>query len=442
VSRRWRAIGVTAAAAAASIVVVAALLDFLAPDISYHLNDRVAEWTSGRLGHTYRIALGARTGSSYLVGTVLNRYLREKSGYEIELIARGQAAESLEGDIEFATVNSTAGGIMRSEGVYGIAALEAQYFFTIVPNDSPAQEFRDLAGRVNPGVRGEGQGPTIGERVLDYYGLGAPRVSVVRPTGAGNLADLDTGHSDATTRTQFLNSELIDEVMQSGRYRLVPIRDHEALARALPGASPGFIPAGLYGPQRRIPAQPVPTITVSQILIARGGVPGRVVRDILEVLYDPRFARDTQYAMTEAAGRNVGGLPLHPAADIFYRRNDELTSDRLGRLSFVGSALVALITSVQFIVRYRRNDRVRRRRQLLGSELARLQAIRQRIEESADDAAARQAIREADDLLIEAEQDAAAGLLDADGIQSIRSVHQLCCGTIERRPGLTIRGAP
>jgi hypothetical protein len=265
---------------------------------------------------------------------------------------------------------------------------------------------------------------------------------VVRPTGAGNLADLDTGHSDATTRTQFLNSELIDEVMQSGRYRLVPIRDHEALARALPGASPGFIPAGLYGPQRRIPAQPVPTITVSQILIARGGVPGRVVRDILEVLYDPRFARDTQYAMTEAAGRNVGGLPLHPAADIFYRRNDELTSDRLGRLSFVGSALVALITSVQFIVRYRRNDRVRRRRQLLGSELARLQAIRQRIEESADDAAARQAIREADDLLIEAEQDAAAGLLDADGIQSIRSVHQLCCGTIERRPGLTIRGAP
>jgi hypothetical protein len=249
---------------------------------------------------------------------------------------------------------------------------------------------------------------------------------VVRPTNAGNLADLDSGQSEATTRTQFLNSDLIEGVMQSGRYRLVPIRDHEALARAIPGASPGFIPAGLYGPQRRIPAEPVPTITVKQILIARGDVPGRVVRDILEVLYDPRFARDTQYAMTETAGRDVSGLSLHPAADIFYRRNDELTSDRLGRLSFVGSAFVALITGAQFFVRYRRNEKIRRRRQLLGSELAKLQTIRERIEEAPDAAAAREAVREADDLLLEAEQEAAAEVLDAEGIQSIRSVHGLC----------------
>jgi hypothetical protein len=35
-------------------------------------------------------------------------------------------------------------------------------------------------------------------------------------------------------------------------------------------------------------------------------------------------------------------------------------------------------------------------------------------------------MRQADDLLCDAEQDAAAGLLDAEGIQSLRSLHQVC----------------
>lgn len=441
-TRRWRAIGVAAATATVAAALLTVLLDFLAPDLSYHLKDRVAEWASGIGGRTYRIALGARTGSSYRVGTVLNRYLSEKSGYELQLLDSGQAVDRLESEVDFATISSAGEAAMQADDLYGIAALEAQYFFTIVPNDSPALEFRDLAGRINPGVRGVDQPPTLGERVLEYYRLLSPRVTVVRPSNAGNLADLDSGHSHATTRTQFLNSDLIENILRSGRYRLVPVQDHEALARAIPGASAGFIPPGLYGPERRIPGQPIPTITVKQLLVAHRDVPGRVVRDILEALYDPRFARDTQYAMTETAGRDVGALPLHPAADIFYRRNDQLTSDRLGRLSFVGSAIVALITGVQFVARYRHGERVRRRRLLLGSELAKLQAIRQRIEDSPDELAAQEAVREADSLLLDAEQDAAADLLDAGGIQSIRSVHQLCWRTLERRKTSRPAGRP
>ena len=38
-----------------------------------------------------------------------------------------------------------------------------------------------------------------------------------------------------------------------------------------------------------------------------------------------------RYQHDQSAGRNVGGLPLHPAAEIYYHRNDLLTSDRLGR---------------------------------------------------------------------------------------------------------------
>ena len=122
----------------------------------------------------------------------------------------------------------------------------------------------------------------------------------------------------------------------------------------------------------------------------------------------------------------MAGLPLHPAADIYYHRNDLVTSERLGRVSFVASGIAALAAAIQFFTRFRRSERLRNRRRLLGSELSRLQEIRHRIDQSADPAEAQALIREADDLLGRAEHDAAAELLDASAIASLRSVHEGC----------------
>jgi TRAP-type uncharacterized transport system substrate-binding protein len=444
--RGWRALAVAAAVAAASVLIVTALLQFLAPDLAYQLKDRARETVSGGPNRKFRIALGSRVGSSYRVGTVLNRYLSSKSGYELELVATsspGNVGALLDPNqrVDLATINSADDEAAKSEGVYGLAALDSQYFFVIVPNDSPVQEFRELTGPINPGVRQPGQPPTLGERVLDYYGLiasesapdgTAARATIVRPQ-RGNVADFEAGRMVAATRTQSLHGDLIEGFFKSEKYRLLPIRDHEALARAIPGTSAGFIPAGLYGPTRRIPAEPVPTVTVTMLLVAGPDLPGRVARDILDVTYDPRFARDLQFELTEDRGRKVGGLPLHPAADIYYHRNDLVTSDRLGRVSFVASGIAAIAAAMQFIVRLRRGERVRSRRQLLASELARLQDIRAAIDDCADPIEAQRLIRSADDVLCNAERDAAAELLDASAIESLRSVHRSCWRALELR---------
>ena len=443
VMRGWRAVGGAAVALVASVVVLGALLQFLAPEVSFQVRDRIGEVLSGRSGRTYRIALGTAAGTNYRVGQVLNRYLRERSGYELELVetlstGNVSALFSSTDRIDFATINSADDGAVQAQGLVGIAALERQYFFVLVRNDSPVHEFRDLSGRVNPGVRGEGDPPTLGERVLDFYGMLSPGpageapVTVVRPS-AGVLEDLASGHNVAATRTQFLRSDLIDRTMQSGNYRLLPIRDHQALAGLLPGTTAAFIPAGLYGPGRRVPAEPVPTIAVVQLLIARSDVPGRIVRDLLEVIYSPQFARDMQYTITEAQGERVGGLPLHPAAEIFYRRNDAITSDRLGRLSFVASAIAGLFAAGQFLSRYRTNDRVKQRRRLLGAEFTRLRALRARVADAIDPNTVRGLARDADDLLCAAEHDVALGLLDADGIQALRSLHRVCIRAVDDR---------
>jgi len=444
--RGWRAVGAASAVSIASIICVAALLQFLAPDLAYQLKDGAREWLTGRRGRTYRIATGTAAGSSYRVGAVLNKYLLVRSGYELELVVTaspGNLTSLLDSSqhIDLATINSADDEAARADGVYGLAALEPQYFFVIVPNESATQEIRDLSGAVNTGAREPGQPATLGERVLEFYGLIPPRVSVVRPTQRGNVADFESGHQVAATRTQSLHSDLIEGIFRNGRYRLAAVRDHEALARSIPGARAASIPAGLYGPERTIPPAPVPTIAVTQLLVARTDLPGRVARDILEVIYDPRFARDVQYELSEDAGRNVGGLRLHPAAEIYYHRNDLLTSDRLGRVSFVASGIAALAAAVQFFIRFRRTERVNARRRLLGSDLARLQDLRRRIETSANDEEARRLAAEADELLWAAEQDAVSDLLDASGIQALRSVHQGCWRALEHRgPQSAARG--
>ena len=141
---------------------------------------------SGNSRRTFRIALGATTGSSYRMGTVLNRYLQEKSGYQLELLATaapGNVAALLDPHdrIDLATINSADDDAAKVSGVAALAALEPQYFMVLVPNASPVQDFRDLAGAVNPGARQPGQPATLGERVLAYYGLTAASPDGPRP---------------------------------------------------------------------------------------------------------------------------------------------------------------------------------------------------------------------------------------------------------------------
>jgi TRAP-type uncharacterized transport system substrate-binding protein len=444
-----RQLGVAAGLAAAIVVSLVAVAQFLAPNLTYEITEGLKESLSGGRGRTYRIALGVSTGSYYRIGVVLNRYLKERAGYELELVETAGVPENVGAlldparGIHLALTESSSTEGATSREITSLAAVGRQYFFVVVPNSNPARDVRDLAGPLNPGLREAGHGPTLGERVFEYYGLIAspsnptgtvPPATVVRPTAGGNRRDFEAGHMTAATRTQFLQSDLIEGMLDNGAYRLVPIRDHEALAQAIPGTVPGVIPAGSFGPGRRIPPEPVPTLAVTSLLIARSDLPGRVARDILEAVYDPRFARDIRQPLNEESGRNVGVVPLHRAAETFYHRNDLVTSDRIGRLTFVAWLIGAAIATTQFASRLRSNERRKRRRRLLAFEMDKLRSIRRRVEDEVDAAEARALLAEADGVLSRAEQDAAADLLEPEGIHALRSLHGICCRALQLRP--------
>ena len=334
--RGWRAVGVAAAVALLSILIVAGLLQFLAPDVAYYLKDRAAEAISGNRGRKIRIALGSSVGSSYRVGTILNRYLSNKAGYELELVVTsspGNVATLLDSNQHIDLANHHSADDEAARGMaFGLRPGVAVLLHC--PERRPVQDSATLRPD-QPGVRETGAATDARRasarllRAAHPRGGAPARAWVVRPK-KGNVADFEAGHMAAATRTQFLHGDLIEAFFKSGRYRLAPIRDHEALARSIPGTRAASIPAGLYGPTRQIPAAPVPTVAVTMLLVARTDLPGRVARDLLDVIYDPRFARDLQFELTEDWGRRVAAC--RPSRRRYLlSRNDLLTSDR-GRI--------------------------------------------------------------------------------------------------------------
>ena len=74
----------------------------------------------------------------------------------------------------------------------------------------------------------------------------------------------------------------------------------------------------------------------------------------------------------------------------------------------------------------RTNERRTARKRLLAVELDKLRSIRRRADDDVDAAEARALLADADGILSRAEQDAAADLLEPEGIQALRSLHAIC----------------
>src|SRR5688572_11895298 len=90
-----RQLGVAAGLAAAIVMSLVAVSQFLAPKLTYEIKEGPKESLSGGRGRTYRIALGVSTGSYYRIGVVLNRYLKERAGYELELVETAGVPENI-----------------------------------------------------------------------------------------------------------------------------------------------------------------------------------------------------------------------------------------------------------------------------------------------------------------------------------------------------------
>lgn len=296
----------------------------------------------------------AEDGAYYQLGTVLRQHLDAFHSYKLDVQATQGSVENLtllhEGKADLALIQ---GGLAADRaGVLALANLGRQYLHLVVPADSSIEDFRDLAGkRVGVGPAGGGS-DALARSVLGFFNFTEETVLVQDHEPDLRKAFLD-GEIDAAFTVYSLFSPAMERLLGEGWYRLIPVDEAEAVARYLPGVFAESLPGGLYGPDRTIPPHegaPFPTLAVNTLLVAPQALPHRQVYTILELIFRGDFLRAARLTdLTEADAQQALHLPLHPAAEAFYRRHDPISADRFEILSFFLAGIVCLASVFHFL---------------------------------------------------------------------------------------------
>lgn len=318
-------------------------------------------------GGTVVLATGVRDGGYYRLGEELRRALGDKLGVEVRVTAgsRENIALLKSGKATFAFIQG--GPDMGQQDLVALAVLEREYGHLIVPADSPVRSSLDLAGkRVALGSPQSGS-HALGEALIDHARFQpGPTITDTPFTVADLEGAFTSGSIDAAFMVFELHAPLVETLLGTGRYRLVPLHSAYAVERLVPGTFAEIIPHSFYGPNRSIPGQAegtVETVAVSALLVTRRQASSHLVRTILETVYSIPFTRDARlHRLVEEDGRRVRDLPLHPAAQEFYDRKSPVTSDKFEIASFFLAGLICLVSATHFAIGWWHRRREERRR--------------------------------------------------------------------------------
>ncbi|MBI2423564.1 MAG: TAXI family TRAP transporter solute-binding subunit [Candidatus Hydrogenedentes bacterium] len=403
---------------------------FLAPyqALTFLLPDGGRAYTGG--GGKIVFAADMPESSAHAQAAVLAELLRANRGYTPELLETGGHAADLDrvrsGDASLAIVQ---GGLNDNlDDLAALTNLAPQFVHLAVPADSSVQILRDLAGkRVGVGLPGSGAG-ALAAAVFGYFSFSDPVTLVNEDSGSIEEA-FSRGDIDAAFIIAGLFSPPVERLFQTGYFRLIPLPEAPALARFLPGTRPATLPEGLYGPDRRIPdatSAPIDTLMVNSLLLARSDAHPALVRDALEQVYSVDFQRAARLPeWSEASGRNVAELPLHPAAALFFDRNNPVSTERLAVLFCFALACLCLALLL-FLARIAQQNALQaQRREAIRPYFKTLMDLGLQIQAASTPGERAELLQQMTTSQRQAEQKWLKGLLDTEDMRNLYAVHQL-----------------
>lgn len=338
-------------------IVIYLMLSIFAPNLLQRLGSGLQRKMGTRGTVSISIATAERGGHYYRLGNLLKSEMEKHQGRVLDVRVTRGTLDNLDlirkGDVDFALIQ---GAVREDEdvnfrGLGAIATIGCQYVHILTPVNSSIREFKDLVGkRVSLGSEKSGNA-ALGRLVFGYFPSSSSARLVFTPMET-MIEDFSSGKIDAFFAAYDLNAPLIRDLMDTGSYRLVPIHEAEAAAYAIPGCSAAVLPHSLYGSNRDIPSpddSPFHTLKVDTLLVTREEMSRYEVENMLRTLYSTGFIKRSGLPeLNEQSGRKVFDLPLHPAADRFYRRGDPVTADKYE----IGSAFLAALLFIATVISY------------------------------------------------------------------------------------------
>jgi len=286
--------------------------------------------------HEIVIATGAEFGTYHALGNALSRVLEGTDVVEsATVLPSGGSVENMEligdGSTDFAFVQSDT---PPSTNARLVASLYNEVLHILV-SKLDADEIRtihDLRGkRVSLGPEGSGT-RQLSKRVLGHFGVEVGEDVALLPNDA--TTGLIDGSVDAAFVLTAIPSRMVAELAEKDAIRFLSLGDAQlygneadALALVFPSIRGTTIPQSTYV---RLPQQPVRTIEVSAMLIARRGLDQNLVRAVAETLFENRSGEGGLEGNDLVVARRIHEdyrpaavtVPYHRGAIAYYHREE------------------------------------------------------------------------------------------------------------------------
>lgn len=268
--------------------------------------------TRERLPRELRIATAIEGGLYHEVGRLLGERIESATRAEVALVPTAGSLENLArlaaGEVHLAVLQAST---IPSEGVSVLAPLYPEVVHVIVRDDSSIRGLAELAGkRVALGVPDSGMRESA-RIILDHYRIDAADLGA--NASYFTALEEDPTLDAAIVTTGMLNPDL-RALLGTGRYRLLEIRDAEAISTLQPVFRPFALPRGLYCENPAVPEEARTTVACMSVLAARHDVEAPVIEAVFDALYetDLRLQIPTLVPREEVVARSPA--PLHPTS--------------------------------------------------------------------------------------------------------------------------------
>ncbi|RLA50992.1 MAG: hypothetical protein DRR42_11565 [Gammaproteobacteria bacterium] len=284
------------------------------------------------------IATGSETGTYHALGDGLRHILENTGAFaSIENRATDGSEENIrligeaDSNVDLAFVQ---GDATRGTNARLVATLYNEVLHILISN-SGVQEIKsiyDLQGkRVSLGATGSGT-RHLSTRILGHFGIEPAEDKILQPREAMNK--LAAGTIDAVFLLSAIPSQLIYDMAAQDTVHFLSLGDGlgtgneaHALELVIPGVKQDIIPRSTYV---RTPRQPIHTISVAAMLVARSSLDKELVRYITAAIFQNRSDTERLEGNGPVVARNIrenydpseAAIPYHPGAAAYYRRQE------------------------------------------------------------------------------------------------------------------------
>ena len=234
-----------------------------------------------------RLASGERGSYAYQVGVDLKKRIEQHSEYKVELVVSEGSSfnrsllKSDQADVAILTPANT-----EMTSLTAIAPISRQHLQVIVNADSRINSINDLPGhRIALGDM-ESDHRKQALRLLAHYQIDDRTLR----NNELALPELLAGRQlDGAIVSESLQDSFLREMMETGRFKLLPITANEALASMTPHVQADMLPRGSYPTvQGPMPTDWVPTMYSEAVLATRHDAANPMVEAVLATLMSHR----------------------------------------------------------------------------------------------------------------------------------------------------------